>query len=74
MTHDHVASLLGMSRLQYHRVESRPRQIQSSEIVALCKLFAAKPEELLGDMAPVYRLIKKLLKTEKPAAAVTVDK
>jgi transcriptional regulator with XRE-family HTH domain len=44
-----TATLLGMSRLIYHRVETGARRIRFTELVAIGALFNLRAADLVGD-------------------------
>ena len=49
MTQDDTASLLGMSRVTYHRIETGSRRIRFVEIAAICEAFNCHVGELVQD-------------------------
>jgi DNA-binding XRE family transcriptional regulator len=49
LTQEQAATVLGMPRLTYHRIESGPRRIYFADLAALCELYDCAPSELLQD-------------------------
>ena len=56
LTQEHAASLLGMSRISYHRIETGARRIRFSELAAICAAFNCHIGELVQDGAAGERL------------------
>jgi DNA-binding XRE family transcriptional regulator len=56
LTQDDAASLLGMSRVTYHRIETGSRRIRFIEIAAICEAFNCHVGELVqdGQLASAY--------------------
>jgi DNA-binding Xre family transcriptional regulator len=56
LTQDDAASLLGMSRVSYHRIETGVRRIRFVEIAAICEAFNCHVGELVqdGQLASAY--------------------
>jgi DNA-binding Xre family transcriptional regulator len=56
LTQDDAASLLGMSRVTYHRIETGVRRIRFIEIAAICEVFNCHVGELVhdGQLASAY--------------------
>lgn len=56
LTQDDAASLLGMSRVTYHRIETGVRRIRFVEIAAICEAFNCHVGELVqdGQLASAY--------------------
>ena len=49
LTQDEAATLLGMSRVSYHRIETGVRRIRFVEIAAICEAFNCHVGELVQD-------------------------
>jgi DNA-binding Xre family transcriptional regulator len=56
LTQNDAASLLGMSRVTYHRIETGARRIRFVEIAAICEAFNCHVGELVqdGQLASAY--------------------
>jgi DNA-binding Xre family transcriptional regulator len=56
LTQDDAASLLGMSRVTYHRIETGTRRIRFVELAAICEAFNCHVGELVqdGQLASAY--------------------
>lgn len=56
LTQEATASLLGMTRLTYHRIETGTRRIHVADLAAICETFDCAPGELLqdGQLAAVF--------------------
>jgi DNA-binding XRE family transcriptional regulator len=56
LTQEDAASLLGMSRVTYHRIETGVRRIRFVEIAAICEAFNCHVGELVqdGQLASAY--------------------
>jgi DNA-binding XRE family transcriptional regulator len=56
LTQEDAASLLGMSRVTYHRIEAGVRRIRFVEIAAICEAFNCHVGELVqdGQLASAY--------------------
>ena len=47
LTQDDAVTLLGMSRVSYHRIETGVRRIRFVEIAAICEAFNCQPGDIL---------------------------
>lgn len=63
LTQEDAASLLGMSRMTYHRIETGSRRIRLSELAAICSAFNCHIGELVqdGQLANAYALAAKAI-------------
>jgi DNA-binding Xre family transcriptional regulator len=50
LTQDDAASLLGMSRVTYHRIESGNRRIRLDELAQFCTVLSCSVSDLVGDL------------------------
>ena len=68
LTQAAAASVLGMSRLTYHRIESGARNIHFAELAAICAAFNCHVGELVqdGQLANAFANAAKALLGEAP--------
>jgi len=68
LTQAAAASVLGMSRLTYHRIESGARNIHFAELAAICAAFNCHVGELVqdGQLANAFANAAKALLGETP--------
>jgi DNA-binding XRE family transcriptional regulator len=68
LTQAAAASVLGMSRLSYHRIESGARHIHFAELAAICAAFNCHIGELVqdGQLANAFTNAAKALLGEAP--------
>jgi DNA-binding XRE family transcriptional regulator len=68
LTQAAAASVLGMSRLSYHRIESGARHIHFAELAAICAAFNCHIGELVqdGQLANAFANAAKALLGEAP--------
>ena len=68
LTQAAAASVLGMSRLTYHRIESGARNIHFAELAAICSAFNCHVGELVqdGQLANAFANAAKALLGEAP--------
>ena len=68
LTQEAVASVLGMSRLTYHRIETGRRHIHFTELGAICAAFNCHIGELMqdGQLANSFIYAAKALLGEAP--------
>jgi DNA-binding Xre family transcriptional regulator len=69
LTQADAASILGMSRMTYHRIETGTRRIRFSELAAICAAFNCHVGELLqdGQLATAYANAAKAILGEASA-------
>ena len=58
MTQDDTASLLGMSRVTYHRIETGSRRIRFVELAAICEAFNCHVGELVQHGSEVLHVAR----------------
>lgn len=63
LTQEDAASVLGMSRMTYHRIETGARRIRFSELAAICAAFSCPVGELVqdGQLATAYTYAAKAI-------------
>ena len=63
LTQEDAASMLGMSRVTYHRIETGSRRIRLSELAAICAAFNCHIGELVqdGQLANAYAFAAKAI-------------
>jgi transcriptional regulator with XRE-family HTH domain len=63
LTQQDAASLLGMSRMTYHRIETGGRRIRFAELAVICSAFNCHIGELVqdGELASAYTLAAKAI-------------
>ena len=68
LTQDSAATILGMSRLTYHRIETGRRHIHFTELAAICAAFNCHIGELVqdGQLANAFTYAAKALLGEAP--------
>ena len=68
LTQEAAASVLGMSRLTYHRIETGRRHIQFTELATICAAFNCHIGELVqdGQLANAFVYAAKALLGEVP--------